>query len=491
MALEYRPFKSMTYLDLFTSHYYCFYRSGQNIVTFHTASTLKRDMRHKFGAKMRQMIIRDKGKAMKINPVIMGLGLSVTTLSFSVQGVELNNAITSAISTHPEVKAAQNEFMSRKSEERGAKAGYLPSLDIAAGIGRERTNSTATLNQNRNLTREETSASIKQLVFDGFATRSEVRRQRARKNSAKHTLASTKDNIALRTSEVYLSLLTQTGLLILAEQSLKTHRSIHDRIQLRNVSGVSSMADVNQIAARVALAESNVITAEANLLDGITNYYRVVGDMPEIEHLKSPKLNFHVPESLELAVESALRSHPTLLQANSDVKASHAQFEATGAAFLPDVRLEADAAWNNDIDGTIGQNDDKVIALRMRYNLYNGGADKARRKQSSYLHEESKDVRDGTRRQVIEGLRLSWSAKQSITAQLPYLKKHVDAATATKIAYEEQFNTGQGRTLLDLLNTENEVVDSQSNYIRGQNDKILAEIRVVHSMGSLSNALGL
>lgn len=448
-------------------------------------------MRHKYGGKMPKLIIRDKGKAMKINPVVMGLGLSITALSFSVQGIELKDAIKTALSSHPEVKAAENEYMSRKHEERGAKAGYLPTLDIAAGIGRENTKSTTTLNQNRKLTREETSASIKQLVFDGFATRSEVRRQRARKYSALHTLASTKDNIALRTSEVYLALITQVGLLKLTEQSLKTHRSIHDRIQLRNDSGVSSMADVNQIAARVALAESNVVTAEANLLDAITNYYRVVGNMPEIQALLTPQLNLQAPLSLELAVEAALESHPTLLQANSDVKASQAQHEASGSAFLPDIRLEADANWNKDTDGTIGQNDDQVIALRMRYNLYNGGADKARRKQTSYLHEEAKDVRDGTRRQVIEGLRLSWSAHQSITAQMPYLKKHVDAATATKVAYEEQFNTGQGRTLLDLLNTENEVVDSRRNFIRAQNDKILASIRVSHSMGSLSGALGL
>lgn len=424
---------------------------------------------------------------LKLGVTILGLGVAVQAAT--LQATSLQETIATAIASHPEVHAAKNQVLSREQEVRQAKSGYLPTLDVAAGIGREWTRSPGTGKNKVWLTREEASLSASQLVFDGFATRSEVRRQKARQSSAEHAVNSTAESIALRAAEVYLAVLTQAELMSLAEASLREHKSIHDQMVLRNESGVGSRADLDQIAARLALAEGNVVVAQANLLDSITNFYRVVGVMPEVAELTQPKLSGDLPASLEAAVEQAIEVHPTLGTANADVRATVAQYEASESPFWPDVRVEVDRAWNEDIDGVRGGNEDQVVALRMRYNLYRGGGDRARRKQTSYLIEEAKDVRNNTRRQVIEGIRLSWSAFQSINAQMPYLKKHVNAASSTKEAYVKQFNIGR-RTLLDLLNTENEVVDSKRSLIRAQADEILAEYRVYNSMGLLLPKLG-
>lgn len=421
--------------------------------------------------------------------VVVLFALPTFILSNLAEAVSLKEAVGIALSSHPEVSAANNQVLSREQEVRQARAGYLPSLDVAAGIGREWTRSPGTGQNKVWLTREEASVSGSQLVFDGFATRSEVRRQRARHKSAEYSVATTKEGVALRTAEVYLGLITQTELMSLAESSLQSHRSIHDQMVLRNESGVGSRADLDQIAARLALAEGNVVVAQANLLDAITNYYRVTGVMPEVELLQLPEPMTDLPASLEAAVELALDVHPTLGTANSDVAASIAQYQATESSFWPDVRVEVDRSWNEDVDGVRGDNEDQVVALRMRYNLYRGGGDRARRKQTSFLIEESKDVRNGTRRQVIEGLRLSWSALQSISAQMPYLTQHVRAAESTKEAYVNQFNIGR-RTLLDLLNTENEVVDAKRSLYRANADRVLAEYRVYNSIGTLLPKLG-
>ncbi|WP_299768681.1 TolC family outer membrane protein [uncultured Pseudoteredinibacter sp.] len=420
---------------------------------------------------------------------VIGLGL-VTSVGTTAQAQTIQEAIRTAINSHPEVSAAKHEVLAREQEIKGAKAGYLPTVDVAAGFGKEDTKSPTTGQQDVSLDRTETSISARQLVFDGFATRSEVKRQEARTQSARHEVESTSENIALRTAEVYLSLLTQADLLKLAEASLQEHKSIYDQMTLRNQSGVGSRADLDQIAARLALAESNVVVAQANLMDAVTNYYRVTGVMPEVEALSMPSNNIDLPANLEDAVELALQSHPTLKTANADIDATIAQAEAAKAPFWPDVRLEADASWNEDTGGVVGEDERQVIALRMRYNLYRGGADKARRKQTHYLLEESKDVRNNTSRQVVEGLRLSWTAFESVSSQLQYLQAHVDAAQATKQAYINQFNIGR-RTLLDLLNTENEVVDAKRNLIRASYNQKLTEYRIYNSMGLLLQKLAI
>ena len=407
----------------------------------------------------------------------------------AVQAEEFNQALQKALNGHPEVNAAKNQLLSREQEIKRAKAGYLPTVDVALGIGRENTKSPTTGQDEVNLTREEASISARQLIFDGFATRSEVQRQEARTNSASYSLTTSQELIALRASEVYLALMTQVDLMKLAEASLQEHKSIYDQMVLRNRSGVGSRADLDQIAARLALANSNVVVADANLKDAVTNYYRVMGAMPDMNALAMPTNQESLPATLDDATTIALENHPTLKTANADIDATIAQHAAAKSPFYPDVRLEADQNWNEDIGGVVGEDERGVIAIRARYNLYRGGADKARRKQTSYLMEEAKDVRNNTRRQVVEGLRLSWTAFESVSTQLQFLQQHVNSAEATKQAYIEQFNIGR-RTLLDLLNTENEVVDAKRNLIRAESNKKLAELRVYNSMGMLLPKLG-
>ena len=152
--------------------------------------------------------------------------------------------------------------------------------------------------------------------------------------------------------------------------------------------------------------------------------------------------------------------------------------------------LEGERTINEDIDGVEGTNEDWVIALRLRYNLYRGGADVARKNQTAELIGEAQQIRATTKRQVEEGLRLSWSAYTFTSQQIEFLTTYVNSVVATREAYQKQFNIGR-RSLLDLLNTENEVLDAKSNYLNADYDRLLARYRVVQAEGSLTNKLGI
>ena len=400
------------------------------------------------------------------------------------QALTLTEAIRHTLETNPEVMAAQNEYRARGEEVRGAKAGYLPSLDVAAGIGRQTIEAQSTGGEEVTLTRHEASVAARQMVFDGYATSEEVNRQQARESSAFYKAQEISENTALRAAEVYLNLLRQQELLDLARETLYEHQNIHDQMVLRNKSGVGSKADLDQISARLALANSNMISAQSNLLDAQTNFYRVTGLMPKVDGIAKPRVQQGLPTSLEAAEDLAFDQHPTLRSANADVDSAVAQYEASESVFWPRLQIEADKRWDEDIDGVKGESEDLIVALRMSYNLYNGGADQARRRQTAHLIEQAKDIRNNTQRQVTESLRLSWSAYQTIQSQLKYLEMHVRASLATKSAYQKQFNIGR-RTLLDLLNTENEVVDSKRTLINATYDQLFSQYRIFNSMGQL------
>lgn len=406
-----------------------------------------------------------------------------------IQALTLEQVVDHTLKTNPELLSSRQQLLSRESEITGAKAGFLPSLDLELGVGREGTESPATGGDNVELTRTESALRLRQLIYDGSSTSSEVDRQKARYNSQLFDTVATEETIALRVAEVYTNALRQSELLQLLGNSLDAHQNIYDQMSLRSDAGVGSRSDLDQIAARLALAKSNYIVGQNNLQDAVSNFYGVVGYLPESSTMDRPS-PITLTDELESSLQIAFDNNPQLKSADADIEAAEAQYRASKSSFYPTLTLEGDRTYNEDIDGVEGVNEDWVIALRLRYNLYRGGADKARKNQTADLIGEAKEIRATTKRQVEEGLRLSWSAYQFTSQQIEFLTTYVDSVVATREAYLKQFNIGK-RSLLDLLNTENEVLDAKSNYLNADYDRLLSQFRVVQAEGNLTSTLGI
>jgi outer membrane protein, adhesin transport system len=416
--------------------------------------------------------------------------LVLNTLYFSQvsSALTVEEAVSQALRTNPELMAAKNASASREYESRQARAAYLPQLSVSAGVGRETRNAPSTGFDEVDLNRRELGLQASQLVFDGFATPSEINRQHAREQSAHFAMLATAESLALRVSEAYINVLRHAKLLDLTRDTLWEHKNIYDQMKLRSDKGVGSKADLDQIAARLALANANVIVAENNLADAQSAYHRLTGVYPGIESMQEPSLPEGLPASSDIAIKDALDKHPTLKSASADVDAAVAQQHAAKSTLWPNLRLEADKRWDENVGGIEGEDEDFVVALRMRYDLYSGGANKALRQQMAYLNEEAKSIRNNTHRQVVESMQLSWNAFEALTQQQTFLQQHVDAATETKSAYAKQFDIGR-RTLLDLLNTETEVVEAKRSLINAQYDRTYAGYRIFNAAGSLLNAM--
>lgn len=170
--------------------------------------------------------------------------------------------------------------------------------------------------------------------------------------------------------------------------------------------------------------------------------------------------------------------------AQADVESANAQHDTAHSPFLPRVDFELGTTANNNVDGVSGHNNDTTAMFRLRYNLLNGGKDKARRQETAHLINQAAEIRNNTRRQVEQSVRLSWNALQTVNNQIGYFKQHVDSSERSRDAYQQQFSLGQ-RTLLDLLDSENEVFVSRTSYVNAQYDQLFAMYRILNSMGAL------
>ncbi len=419
--------------------------------------------------------------------------VAVSISSAIAQDAGLRVAVSEALATNPDVAEARNQWLARREEVRQAQGGFLPSVDLNAGIGYEKTDSPSTRSAgdgSNELTRKELGLNVTQMLFDGWGTRSEVERQRARTESAAARLQSVGESTAMRATQAYVDLGRYQALRDISAESLQIHRRIEDQIRLRSEAGVGRRADYDQVLSRVSLAEVNLVAAEVNLLDAQTGYQRVIGYLPDEQLIATDELDTDaIPGSLEQVLTIARANNPVLRTAVADIEAARAQHDAAKQFDYPRFDLELGGNLNDDISGTEGHVDDVSAMVRMRYNLYRGGSDSARKRATAYNVNEAKDVRDRAERQLEESIRLAWAAYQATQAQLPLLIRRVDAALATRGAYAKQFNIGQ-RTLLDLLNSENEVLQARQAVVETRADMLLAKYRMLEAMGSLVETLG-
>jgi adhesin transport system outer membrane protein len=400
----------------------------------------------------------------------------------------LREAVEQAVRTNPEVLASVNRRFAADAGVKQALGGYFPRIDLNAGTGRERLdNADSRLRRLSDTTfaQRDAAVTLSQMLFDGFAVKNEVARQMARVDSSAYGVAATAEDLALRTVATYLEVLRRQETVAEAVDNLDAHQRIYKQIRMLSESGVGRRADLDQAESRLALAKANLRQEQSSLRDAEVSYVRLVGAPPRALLIPdSPDKSLPMSESL--ALDAALNDHPTVKSAEADVAVVSALNSGAKAALSPRLDLELAARRANDI--ARGSTNDLSIMLRLRYNFSRGGADLARISETGFQVQEANEVLNRTRRQVQEDVAQAYNANVTARDRLGLLRQYVDASAATRESYAKQFSIGQ-RTLLDLLNAENEYFNARLAYTTGQYAQLASAFRIFAGMGQLLGQL--
>lgn len=452
----------------------------------------------------------------------------------------LRDAVQYALRTNPVVLAAEDDRVAADYQLRGAKGGYLPRLDIDYGISREQLSSPTSRflgTADDNFEHREATATLSQIVFDGFNTQNLVSRASAQVNSAAFSLHATAENVALDTIGAYLEVLRRQETMALARQNLAAHQGIRETIRKRAAGGLSRRSDFDQADSRHALARASLRQERVALADAEAAFTRLVGlppqslrkplplhrELPGIwgvadffmteDETGEPAAYVPLPadaESLSAsaaedqarenlaeapdlapyreALQDALASHPAIRAARAEVEAARAQIYVARAPYLPRVNVEMIGAHSDDV--TRERTGDLSAGLRLRWNLYNGGSDDAAAGQAGALHERAMERLHQAQRQVTEALAQSVNALFGSRDRLAVLRHYARAITAAQTAYERQFDIGQ-RSLLDLVNAQDEQFSARIQVVTAAYAERLATYRLFAAMGQLLPALNL
>lgn len=417
---------------------------------------------------------------------LIGAALSAPTQAQSTSN-DLRGAVTLAVTNQPDTRASWHEFQASLDARETASGNYLPRLDLEANWVKEERERPGLFGPvKQDLDGDSYALVLRQMLFDGFATPAEVGRLDHLSIAAYYRWRQSAEETALEAARVYLDLLRYQALIQLAEQNLKTHETTLKQIEERVGAGVSKGVDREQAIGRLALARSNLLTERSNWQDVLARFQRIVGVRPATELQAAPDIVAAVPEGA--VGTGALDTAPQLLSALAETDAARRAQDGAKASYYPSLELQARRDDGNDIDGVVGDQETSRIAVVLSYNLFNGGSDKARVSQFANQLAAAQSRRDAACREVGQTVAIAWSDLQTLREQLSSLEQHVQSMSKVREAYRQQFQLGQ-RTLLDLLDTENELFQAQRALTNGRYDLELAAARVLAPRGQLLNAL--
>lgn len=417
---------------------------------------------------------------------VIGLLLSSTGAS----AISLQDYVSDVVEHHPEVRQQIHAYRQIAQDYEIAHKGWRPTVDLTASTGLYSTKSPSTSQQRRDYGSSNLALTLTQNLFSGYDTTYQIEQNEARLASSVNRIHDTADNVALDATRAYLEALKQKQLLDLAVKNVAAHELIYAQVAERNNAGMGLRSEVEQTAGRLAQAHASLIAQQNNLQDALTTLSKFLGRNVRATELEEPQLPAVPEQSLAVLTDQALQQHPAMESARFNILAAQAEHQRAKSADYPQLDLQVRGEVGENLNALTGDSQEYSISLNLRYNLYNGGADKANKGKAVSRIYELNEYANQVRRDIIETLRLSWAANKTLQQQQRYLDEHVRMAEKTATSYKEEFLIGQ-RDLIDLLDAENELNSAQQSLARADHDRLAAVYRINEGYGQLFQALGI
>jgi len=431
----------------------------------------------------------------KINNILFGLGLCacLTSPAFGYgwvpgkgEPIPVEESIEAMMRNNHSLRALQENRSAVGHEIDRAKAGWGPRVDLVArgGFGKLDNSTTRSYGYDGASPYSSASLLITQPLWDGHRTTGRVEEAEASYRSLDHRVLDNATSLALDAIIAHVDVLRREEIYQLAKENVAAHEDILQKAREREERGVDTMADVTQAQSRLARARSTLSEAEKNLRIGEDTYTRLTDHRLMGEELAPVPMPAQMYRNTDEVLALARKNNPKVAAFMEDVKAARAVKKQVKAAYSPTIDLEIGPSYS-DRDGKREMFTAEFgVSAVMRWNLFNSMADVNENKAAAARIRQSRqtmyDFMDSLKLSVQE----SWAEFESAKDQLAFYNEAVDFNLATRDAYQEQFIMGQ-RSLLDVLDAENELFNSSSQACTANGNALIAAYRMKALTGEL------
>ncbi|HEU4820505.1 MAG TPA: TolC family outer membrane protein [Qipengyuania sp.] len=325
-------------------------------------------------------------------------------------------------------------------------------------------------------------------IYSGGAVRNGVRGAEARVEAGRADLRGTESSIFSQTVASYMDVLRGQAIVGLQANLVDVLgvnlQATSDRFEI----GDLTRTDVAQSQARLALAQSDLRTAQANLIAARETYAQLTGMAADDLQPPPPLPGF--PASVEDAEDIALAQNPDIIAAKDRARASGFDVDVAGAGRLPRVSVITGTSYNNylgslDSGGLepLPQTSTGVqVGVQLNLPLFQGGLPAAQRRQAQAREAAALEQVIAAERAVIAQVRAAWSSWQAATAVIQSAQTAVDAAALSLEGVRAENSIGN-RTILDALNAEQELLNARVQLVTARRNAYVAGFSLLAAMG--------
>jgi adhesin transport system outer membrane protein len=404
----------------------------------------------------------------------------------------MQEAISVAVNTNPEVAQAQYNKEAIEFERRQAQGLYQPRLDLEGSAGvRYLDNSprrAAGLDDDA-LYPLEASARGEWTLIDFGRRHGELMRQVARVDGASLRVVERSEFIGLQVARQYLNVLLQQRVVAAAEDNVTFHQALAGDLTTGVQQGSISIADQQQAEERLQSAKVRLAEALQDLTQAQTSLRRLTGlDVSQVQ--VPPALAEQVPASIDEAVGLARENNPRVKEAQADVDAAHGMVESAKGDLYPRIGVDAAGRIGDDLDDYRGTMRDVQARVFLRWNIFDGGINKAKTQEMVRRASESRYRLVDVTREAEEDVRNAWSTMQTegrVTTELTTQSRISDDLL---LSYRSQFNVGR-RSLLDVLDAQNARYSVQVNLETARFSEMFARYQTLASANRFLSALSI
>lgn len=402
----------------------------------------------------------------------------------------LNDALSLAYETNPALDAQRAGQRATDEGVAQANANWRPQVNITGSYGYEGIHG-GFGPQTLPLHPFTSQLSVTEPVFRGGRTYAEIGKAKAVVRAGRAQLLATEQSVFLDAVTAYMDVVRDESTLKLRQNNVAVLQKQLDATQEQFRVGELTRTDVSQSQARLAGAQADLVTAQGQLAVSRSNFEHVIGRPAET--LESQPLLPKLPSSQETAVQIACDLNPVLIQAREQEKAADYAVDDALGALAPQLSVNGayQLSQGSIVGFGIGTQHITTVTGNLTMPIYQGGAEESAVRQAKQLRSQAQLAISDTQRQVVDATQSSWQSFVTAKATIASTQAQVAANQVAFDGVKQEQQVGS-RTILDVLNAEQELLNAQVAGVAAQRNTYVAAYQLLDAMGLLTaKSLGL
>ncbi|MBF0373647.1 MAG: TolC family outer membrane protein [Alphaproteobacteria bacterium] len=423
---------------------------------------------------------------MKRTMGLLTAALLATTGAGAARGQTLEEALATAYLSHPTLLAARAQLRAVDENVPVALSGWRPTVSLGGQAGKTRVETAGT---SGTISPRSASLSASQPLFSGGRTIAAVDQAERTVLAQRAALQGTEQAVLFDAIVAYMNVVRDQAVLELNINNVQVLRRQLDATRDRFRVGEITLTDVAQAEARLARSIADRVQAEGNLKTSRAAFENAVGiPAGSVKPIDPPKVGV---TALEQAVAAAISQNPAVLSAEQNALAAVHGVDLVRGELLPSIALTGDLGRSENASLAGGRTETASAAIEVSVPLYQSGATYGRLRQQKHVAGQRRIQVDETRRDAIESASQSWENLVTSQARTESFAAQIKAAQIALEGVQREAQVGS-RTVLDVLDAEQELMDARVSLVRAQRDEVVTAFQLKASMGQLTaQTLGL